>query len=158
VPAVQFFASAHEDYHRPGDVVEKIDSAGLIKVAAILKEAAEYLSNRVEPLTSTLQAAGTPSAASASKPKSSRKIILGTVPDFSYQGEGVRVSDIVPDSPAQEAKLQAGDILLQLADKPVTDLATYSSILKTLQAGQSITLKYRRDGEVVSVAVVLIER
>jgi hypothetical protein len=49
--AVQFFASAHEDYHRPGDVVEKIDSAELNKVAAILKEAAEYLSNRAEPLT-----------------------------------------------------------------------------------------------------------
>ena len=155
VPAVQFFASAHEDYHRPGDVVEKIDSAGLIKMAAILKETAEYLSNRVEPLTSTLQT-GTPS--SASTPKTNRRIFLGTVPDFSYQAEGVRVSDIVPGSPAQQAKLQAGDILLQLAGKPVKDLATYSSILKTLQLGQNVTLQYRRNGEVFSVDVVLVER
>src|SRR5690606_35917357 len=88
VPAVQFFASAHEDYHRPGDVAEKIDPAGLVQVAAVLKEAAEYLSNRVEPLTATLQPSGARSSLSASKPKSGRKILLGTVPDFSYQGEG----------------------------------------------------------------------
>jgi Peptidase family M28/PDZ domain/Peptidase family M1 domain len=158
VPAVQFFASAHEDYHRPGDVVEKIDSAGLVKVAAILKEAAEYLSNRVEPLTSTLKPAGVQSVASTSKPRTSRKTFLGTVPDFSYQGEGVLISDIVPGSPAQQAKLQAGDILLQLAGKAVTDLATYSSILKTLQAGENVTLQYRRGGNVASVDVILIER
>lgn len=158
VPAVQFFASAHEDYHRPGDVVEKIDSAGLIKVAAILKEAAEYLSNRVEPLTSTLQPVGVQSTVSTSEPKISRRTFLGTVPDFSYQGEGVRISDIVPGSPAQQASLQTGDILLQLANKPVTDLATYSSILKTLQAGQNVTLQYQRDGEVTHVNVVLVER
>ena len=57
IPAVQFFASAHEDYHAPGDTVDKIDSAGLVKVAAILKEASEYLANRIEPLTVTLSAA-----------------------------------------------------------------------------------------------------
>ncbi|GJL72614.1 MAG: hypothetical protein NMNS01_18130 [Nitrosomonas sp.] len=157
VPAIQFFASAHEDYHRPGDVAEKIDSAGLVKVAAVVKEATEYLSNRVEPLTATLQPGGAQSS-SASKPKSGRKILLGTVPDFSYQGEGVRVSDIVPGSPAQRTGLQTGDILLQLAGKPVTDLAAYSSILKTLQAGQNVKLQYQRDGEVAHVKVVLIER
>ena len=158
VPAVQFFASAHEDYHRPGDVSEKIDPSGLVNVAAILKEAAEYLSNRVEPLTATVQQDGAQSAPAASKPKTGRKILLGTVPDFSYQGEGVRVSDIVPGSPAQQASLQTGDILLQLAGKPITDLATYSNILKTLQAGQNIKLQYQRDGKVAHVNMVLVER
>ncbi|MBA2482876.1 MAG: M20/M25/M40 family metallo-hydrolase, partial [Nitrosomonas sp.] len=159
VPAIQLFASAHEDYHRPGDTVEKIDSQGLIKVAMVLKEAAEYLSNRIEPLSTTLQQNGNTLAESTeSAPKSSRKIILGTVPDFSYQGEGVRVSDIIPGSPAQHVKLKSGDILLQLAGKPVTDLSTYSNILKTLQVGQSVTLQYRREGEVANVEVVLSER
>lgn len=156
VPAIQLFASAHEDYHRPGDTVDKIDSQGLVKVAMVLKEAAEYLSNRVEPLSTTLQQNG--SALADTTPKSSRKIILGTVPDFSYRGEGVRVSDIIPGSPAQRVKLKSGDILLQLAGQPLTDLSTYSNILKTLQAGQNVTLQYRREGEVTSVNVVLSER
>ncbi len=158
VPAVQFFASAHEDYHRPGDVIDKIDSAGLVKVASILKESAEYLSNRIEPLNTTL----TPSSASAdhaaSQPQSTRKISLGTVPDFAYQGEGVRISDVLPGSPAQQAKLQAGDILLQISDQPIKDLATFSRLLKTFEAGHRIQLKYRRDGQVISTQVTLVER
>ena len=46
VPAVQLFASAASDYHRPSDTADKIDAAGLGKVAAILKEAADYLAAR----------------------------------------------------------------------------------------------------------------
>src|SRR5216684_4956727 len=50
VPAVQLFASAASDYHRPSDTADKIDDAGLGKVAAILKEAVDYLAARAEPL------------------------------------------------------------------------------------------------------------
>ena len=91
VPAVQFLPSAHEDNHRLGDVIEKTDSTGFIKVAAILKDAAEYLSNRVEPLTSALQPAGVQPAAFGSKPNGI--IFLKMVPSFSCQGEDARISD-----------------------------------------------------------------
>src|SRR5205823_10897263 len=50
VPAVQLFASVANDYHRPSDTADKIDYAGMGKVAAVLKEAADYLSARAEPL------------------------------------------------------------------------------------------------------------
>src|SRR5204863_1588737 len=50
VPAVQVFASQASDYHRPSDTPDKIDEAGLGKIAAILKEAADYLAARPEPL------------------------------------------------------------------------------------------------------------
>ncbi|MBS1835813.1 MAG: M20/M25/M40 family metallo-hydrolase, partial [Acidobacteria bacterium] len=117
VPAIQLFASAHEDYHAPGDTADKIDTAGLVKVAAILKEASEYLANRIEPLTVTLSVVPTPAESTGTKEK--RKTSLGTVPDFSYKGEGVRIDNTLPGSPAQQAGLQAGDILLQLAGQPI---------------------------------------
>ncbi|PTQ97058.1 PDZ domain-containing protein [Nitrosomonas nitrosa] len=156
VPAVQFFGSAHEDYHAPGDTADKIDPAGLVKVAAILKEAAEYLANRLEPLTVTLDTQnGSPETTQA---KDKRKVSLGTVPDFSYQGEGVRVDSVLPDSPAQQAQLQPGDILIQLAGQPITDLASYANILRTLKVGEKTILQFRRDSEVQIVDVVLAER
>jgi len=158
VPAVQFFASAHEDYHAPGDTVDKIDSAGLIKVAAILKEATEYLANRIEPLTVTLQSQNTQAEPTEAKAKEKRTASLGTVPDFSYQGEGVRVDNVIPGSPAQQAQLQAGDILIQLAGQPIRDLASYANILRTLKAGEKTELQFRRDGEVKMIEVELIER
>jgi peptidase M28-like protein/PDZ domain-containing protein/peptidase M1-like protein len=156
VPAVQFFASAHEDYHAPGDTVDKIDSAGLIKVAAILKEAAEYLANRIEPITVTLSTGKQQPETAPDRTK--RRARLGTVPDFSYQGDGVRVDDVIAGSPAQQVQLQAGDILIQLAGKPISDLASYANILRTLEAGQSVELRVRRDEQEFDVEVMLTER
>ncbi|UJP05873.1 MAG: M20/M25/M40 family metallo-hydrolase [Nitrosomonas sp.] len=155
VPAVQLFASAHEDYHAPGDTADKIDSAGLVKVTAILKEAAEYLANRIEPLTVTLSAVPAP-VVGASKAK--RKTSLGTVPDFSHQGDGVRIDNVLPGSPAQQAGLRAGDILIQLAGQPISDLASYANILRMLKAEEKVELRFRRDEEERVVEVVLAER
>ncbi len=156
VPAVQLFASAHEDYHAPGDTVDKIDSAGLVKVAAILKEATEYLANRIEPLTVTLSSA--PAPAESTTPKEKRKTSLGTVPDFSYQGKGVRIDNTLPGSPAQQTGLQPGDILVQLAGQPVNDLASYAAILRTLKAGEKTELEYQRNGKLNKIEIILIER
>lgn len=156
IPAVQFFASAHEDYHAPGDTVDKIDSAGLVKVAAILKETAEYLANRIEPLTKTMPTGTAQAAPPAAKEK--RTASLGTVPDFSYQGEGVRVENVIVNSPAQHAQLQPGDILLRLAGQPISDLASYAGILRTLKAGDKVELQLQRENEIKTVEVTLIER
>ncbi|MCP4001011.1 MAG: M20/M25/M40 family metallo-hydrolase, partial [Gammaproteobacteria bacterium] len=54
VPAVHLFSGARDNYHRPTDTVDRIDTAGLVKTAAVLKEVVEYLAGRPEPLTSTL--------------------------------------------------------------------------------------------------------
>jgi S1-C subfamily serine protease len=159
IPAVQFFAGAHEDYHTPGDTIDKIDVAGLVKVAAVLKETAEYLSNRIEPLTVTLQSRDTTGEANASPSnhasRARRSASLGTVPDFSYQGEGVRVDSVMPDSPAEQVQLRAGDVLLQLAGRPIVDLKAYADILKSLRAGQKVELEYRRESKISTIEVVL---
>ena len=54
VPGVQFFSGIHLDYHRPSDTVDKIDSAGLVKVASVVRETLEYLAKRPAPLTTQL--------------------------------------------------------------------------------------------------------
>lgn len=160
IPAVQFFGSAHEDYHTPGDTVDKIDTAGLVKVAAILKEGAEYLVNRIEPLTVTLavQPSGSPQPAQVNQANVKRKISLGTVPDFAWQGEGVRVEDVIAGSPAQQAQLQAGDILIQLAGKPVVNLKSYADILKTMKAGEKVELRFQRGEALKAVEILPVER
>lgn len=43
VPAVQFFSGPHPDYHSPTDTIGKVDTAGMVKIASVVKEAIEYL-------------------------------------------------------------------------------------------------------------------
>ncbi|MGD2112179.1 MAG: M20/M25/M40 family metallo-hydrolase, partial [Gammaproteobacteria bacterium] len=50
VPAVQLFSGAHADFHRPGDTADRIDSAGLVKTAQVLKEVVAYLAVRPQAL------------------------------------------------------------------------------------------------------------
>ncbi|GKS70207.1 PDZ domain-containing protein [Nitrosomonas sp. PY1] len=156
IPAIQLFATAHEDYHTPGDTIDKIDAAGLVKVAAILKEGVEYLANRIEPLTIALPSRTNESKTTPSQGK--RKASLGTVPDFSYSGPGVRIDDVIPNSPAQLAQLQKGDILLKLAGQSISNLANYSAVLKTLTPGQTVELQYQRDSQLKTVEATLVER
>lgn len=160
IPAVQLFATAHEDYHAPGDTIDKIDTVGLVKVAVILKESVEYLANRIEPLTVTLKSQDTkaksPSVQNDGQGK--RKVSLGTVPDFSYSGKGVRIDDVVPESPAQLTQLQKGDIILKLNGEPITDLASYSTILKSLSVGQKTELHYQRGDQLMTIEITPIER
>ena len=63
---------------------------GLLKVARAAYETLEYLAKRPENLSVTL--AGERKA-QPSTGYASRRVSFGTVPDFTYEGEGVRLDD-----------------------------------------------------------------
>ncbi len=155
IPAVQVFTGAHRDYHRPTDTLDKVDGAGLVKVATFVKEAVTYLLEREEPLTVRIEGVKTPVAAA---PRGGRKVVFGTVPDFAFQGEGVRIDSLVPDSPAARGGLQPGDVLVQLDDQPIRDLRAFSQFLKTLEPGAEVQATVIRNGAKVSARVVVERR
>jgi len=155
IPAVQLFASAHTDFHRPGDTVDKIDATGLVKVASILKEAAEYLSNRIEPLTVQINSN---KPVNTQRPASQRKVSLGTIPDFAYQGSGVRIDGVVKDSPAEKAGLQKGDVLKAINGKPVKDLGGLSAALSKLNPGDAVEVELLRNENTLKLKASVIGR
>jgi aminopeptidase N len=164
VPAVQIFTGAHADYHRPGDTADKIDAAGLVKVATYVKEAIQYLGEREEPLTNTIL--GTKGDASATAPAATkgapggtgRRVSFGSVPDFAFAGPGVRVSGVTPGSPAEKAGVKEGDVLLKVDGKHVADLRGFSDILRGLAPGQTVKAVVMRGGQELTLDVTVVER
>jgi predicted metalloprotease with PDZ domain len=142
VPAIQIFTGANVDYHKPSDTVEKIDPDGMIKVATFTMEAAEYLAKRQEPLTfeGTLKA-----VSRTDRSGERRKVSTGIMPDFAFKGNGVKVAFVSQESPAYQAGLRKGDIIIQLNYVKVADLKEYSNELKGFEPGDEITMVYLRD-------------
>ena len=95
IPGVQIFTGAHQDYHRPSDTADKVDSAGLVKVAAFVTEAVVYLLECEPPLSRQ----GQKEATEGTPGSGGRKVLFGTVPVFEFQGQGVKVESLVADSP-----------------------------------------------------------
>ncbi len=156
VPAVQLFSGANEDYHRPTDDVEKIDAAGMAKVAVFARETIAYLAERPEPL----HGAGAPAAPAApgAGGEGGRKVLFGTVPDFAHPGPGVKVGSVLPDSPAAKAGLQAGDVLVSLGGDPLADLRAYSEVLKRHAPGDVVKVVWKRGESEMTADVTLAAR
>ncbi|MCP3957262.1 MAG: M20/M25/M40 family metallo-hydrolase [bacterium] len=158
VPGVQIFTQAHGDYHRPGDTADKIDGAGLVKVATFVKESVAYLAGeRQEPLTVTIEAAGE-KAAPRPAGASGRRVSFGSVPEFSHPGPGVLLSGVTPGSPAESAGLKEGDLLLRIDDHEIADLRAFSEVLKSLTPGQTVDVVYRRGEEELATEVTVTAR
>ncbi len=157
VPAVQLFASIATDYHRPSDTADKIDEAGLGKVAAVLKEAVDYLAERTEPLHFSGDVAAAQSPAPFS-PNATRRAATGIVPDMTDQGEGVRVGSVQPGSGAENAGLKPGDRLLALGGVKIAGLHALADALRDLQPGQAVAVEFAREKAVLNGTLLLGER
>ena len=157
IPAVQLFASTAGDYHRPSDTADKIDYAGLGKVAAILKEAVDYLAARPEPLN-FLGSAIAARSPSPPAPSTTRRVATGIVPDMTDQGEGVRVGSVAPGSGAENAGLKPGDRLLALGGVKTSNLRALADALRDLRPGQTVDVEFARDAAVLSSTLRLGER
>lgn len=83
---------------------------------------------------------------------------FGAVPDFTFDGKGVRLDGVVPGSAAEKAGLAKGDIITALDGATVDSLRGFSDILRTLEPGQAVTVGYTRDGQHRTAEATLGER
>ena len=74
-------------------------------------------------------------------------------------GPHVVVIGVSPHGPAQRAELRRGDIILALADQPVSDLADfYTRLWAQGPAGATIALRIQRDADVFDVEIRSADR
>jgi aminopeptidase N len=155
IPGVQLFTAAHEDYHRPTDTADKIDGAGLVKVAMVAREAVAYLASTESRPTPAMAAPGAPDP---DAPRERRRVSFGTVPDFGHTGAGMRVESVIADSPAGKVGLTGGDVITRMGDQEIVSLGGYNQVLGSFSPGDRITVTWLRDGQEMSAEVELVAR
>jgi len=157
VPAVQIFSGPNLDYHTPEDDIEKIDSAGLIKIASFVREGVLFLADSDKRLTFTGSKGTVKRPVMKTKTKS-RRASTGIMPDFGYSDKGVKVALVKENSAAFKAGLKKGDIIIKLGKYNSNNLREYSTALKNFQPGDTTTVTFIRNGKTVTSKITLSER
>lgn len=76
----------------------------------------------------------------------------------SSDADGARVRTVVPLSPAAEAGIQVGDVIISIDGKPVTSMLTLMVSMRTHAPGEGIVVKFWRGGNATEVRATLRER
>jgi hypothetical protein len=153
IPVLHFFTGTHEDYHRTTDDPDKINAEGIARVAELVAELAWGLATRPDSLTFV-----------DAEPRERAPIAggygayLGTIPDMTESPGGVRFTGVRAGSPAEQAGLQGGDILIRLGEFEINDLYDMTDALRSHRPGDTVTLQVRRDGEVLELTATLGRR
>ncbi|MGB1307626.1 MAG: M28 family peptidase [Oceanihabitans sp.] len=145
IPVLHFFTGQHEDYHKPSDDTERLHYNGMQTISNYIFEIVTDLDNNGKlPFRKTKN---------ESEDVPRFKVGLGVIPDYLYDGKGMRIDGISEDKAAQKAGLQKGDIVIKLGDIDVTDMKTYMLALSKFEKGDSTKVKVTRSGKTVEAKI-----
>jgi len=155
VPVLHFFTNTHEDYHRATDDADKINAEGAARVIALAERVAREIDRRDSRLTFVRAAA----PVTTSGARSGAQVYLGSVPDMAGgDTPGLRLTGVRAGSPADSAGIKAGDIVVELGGKAVTDLQSYSDALYSFKPGDVVAIVVMRGTERLTMRVRLGQR
>jgi hypothetical protein len=145
VPVLFFHTGTHSDYHRPGDTVDKLDAAGMARVAALGARIAERLAQSERPAYVAVARPSRPSGERAAG-ASGAPVFFGVGADGRTESDGVPLGQIVAGSAAARAGLREGDVLVRFGRRRVDGFEALVAALREHRPGDTVRVLYLRDG------------
>ena len=145
IPVLHFFTGQHEDYHKPSDDSEKLNYEGMETISNYIFDIITDLDNNGELAFRKTK--------NESEETPRFKVTLGVVPDYMFDGEGMRIDGVSEEKPAQKAGLEKGDIVIQLGEHKVKDMMGYMKALSKFEKGNTTTVKVNRNGKEVEAEI-----
>jgi serine protease Do len=71
---------------------------------------------------------------------------------------GVLVKDVMPDGPSEKAGVREGDVITEVAGKPVKDSRELQTVVAGLPTGKAVDLTVVRDGKPQTLHVKIVEQ
>jgi C-terminal processing protease CtpA/Prc len=155
LPVLHFFTNVHDDYHKATDDADKVNTAGMGRVVALAERITRDIADRAQPLTFVKTAASAPTTST----RENTSAYLGSIPDMgATEVSGVRLTGVRADSPADRGGLEAGDVIVEFAGKPVKDLYAYTDALYAQKPGDVVDIVVMRGAERKTFKVTLGKR
>jgi hypothetical protein len=143
VPSLNFFTGTHADYHRPSDTADKIDYEDLDRVV----EFAASIARRVADADQTPGFVKVEQQMDSGGGRAGVRVFTGTIPDYSTEVKGLLLSGVIGGGPAEQAGLQKGDVIVEIAGQTIANIYDYTFALEILKIGAPAKVVYLRDGQ-----------
>lgn len=145
IPVMHFFTGQHSDYHKSTDDAEKCNYTGSAEVLNFIIRLAEDIPGETKlAFTPTVQ---------KETPRGGYKVTMGIMPDYAYEGKGLKIDGVTEGKPAHKAGIKANDVLIELNGKPIQNIREYVGMLSQFKKGDKVPLKVERNQEIVELEV-----
>ena len=149
VPSLDFFSGSHEDYHRPTDTAEKLNYAAMERVARL----GALVAVRVANLDEAPDFVAVAPTRGQGGDRDTVRAFTGTIPDYTAEGEGLRLSGVIEGGPADEAGLQGGDVIVEFAGQTIANIYDYTYALDSVKIDVPVEVVLLRDGERIETTI-----
>ncbi|MCB0540167.1 MAG: M28 family peptidase, partial [Bacteroidetes bacterium] len=145
-PVLHFYTGNNSDYHKPSDDAYLINFEGMGEIY-------EYALSLIKNLDKETDLPFTKTKDTDSKNTPRFKVTLGVVPDYMFDGVGMKIDGVTDGKPAQIAGIQAEDIVVKMGDIDVTDMMAYMTALSKFEKGEEVIVKVIRDKKPLDIKV-----
>ena len=139
IPVLFFHTGSHENYHRPSDDINLINYKGMSEISNYIIDIIDELEtyNKLE-FKETI----------SNQPTVARfNVSLRVMPDYVFEGDGMKASQIIKGGPADDAGLIDGDVIIMLGENEVKDVYDYMNSLSKFEKGDSTKVIVLRSGK-----------
>jgi Zn-dependent M28 family amino/carboxypeptidase len=142
VPSLNFTTGAHLDYHKPSDTADKINYEDLDRIAAFATTiAARLMESDQAPQFVKLE------QSSQTVNRTGVRVFTGTVPDYAADAKGLLLGGVIGGGPAEQAGLQKGDVIVEIAGQTIANIYDYTYALELLKIGEPVKVVYMRGSD-----------
>tara|TARA_B110000091_G_scaffold214538_1_gene268839 strand:- start:5078 stop:6295 length:1218 start_codon:yes stop_codon:yes gene_type:complete len=145
IPVLHFFTGQHEDYHKPSDDQELLNYEGMYQISDYIFSIVSDLDNNGKLVFKKTK--------NESEDAPRFKVTLGVIPDYLYEGKGMRIDGISVGKPAGKAGIVKGDVVVKMGEIDIVDMMSYMTGLSKFEKGNTTIVEVLREGEIIEVKV-----
>jgi hypothetical protein len=155
IPVLHLFTGTHSDYHRPSDDTEKLNIAGMRRVADLLVDIVHATdASDMRPTYVEIRR-----VESLAGPAEGDRPSFGSMPAYPNPvKDGVLLEAVLEGTPADKAGIKGGDVLVKFGDSRITVLEDFEAALRQYKPGDKVKVTVRRGQEQIEADVTLARR
>ena len=154
VPVFFLFTGLHKQYHKPTDMVDLINFAGMSRITDMAEELVRQLASE-SPRPEYVKGMGSQfTGGRMSVPR------LGFMPgNYDDDADGVLIGSVTKGGPAEKGGVKDGDRIVAVAGEPIKNMTMYMTVMGKQKRNQPVEITVDpqgRESEVDSDAAVMV--